>query len=189
MRKKCSKSVVMLLALVFPVIFMGCDDGSSGAFTLQSAAFGNNQRLNVKYCYDVPGGENTSLPFHWANPPEDTRSFALIIHDPDGRDFIHWAVFNIPADYDSIDEGASGTAEEMPVGSIELYNEFGTYGYGGPKPPPGEGNHRYIATLYALNVPTVVVPNSSAPKSYTVLDLILRGKVIDSAAITGIYSR
>jgi Raf kinase inhibitor-like YbhB/YbcL family protein len=188
MKKRYSKSVVMLLALVFPVVFMGCGDGNSSSgdtFKLQSAAFSNNQRLDTKYCYEgITGGQNISLPFHWENPPDSTQSFALIIHDPDGGNWIHWAVFNIPASCDSIIEGASRTGM-MPEGSIELDNEFKTPGYGGPQPP--SGTHRYIATLYALNVTTV--PNLNGFKPYQELNSILSGKVIASTAITGTYSR
>jgi phosphatidylethanolamine-binding protein (PEBP) family uncharacterized protein len=75
----------------------------------------------------------------------------------------------------------------MPAGIIELENEFGTPGYGGPEPPIGSGTHRYTATLYALNVATV--PNLNGFKSYADLNSILDGKVIAKATITGTYSR
>jgi Raf kinase inhibitor-like YbhB/YbcL family protein len=195
MEKRYSKSVVMQLALVFLVIFMGCDNGngssndngsSNGNFELQSTAFSNNQRLADKYCYTgVTGGQNISLPFNWENPPDNTQSFALIIHDPDGGNWIHWAVFNIPASCDSINENGSGI--NMPVGSIELDNEFETPGYGGPYPPEGTGTHRYIATLYALNV--TIISNLSGFKSYADINSILNGKIIAEATITGTYSR
>jgi Raf kinase inhibitor-like YbhB/YbcL family protein len=188
MNKGCSKAAVMLLALVFSVIFMGCDneDSSSGnAFKLQSTAVSNNQPLANKYCYyGVDGGENISLPFNWIEAPDNTQSFALIIPDPDGENWVHWAVFNIPANCNSIEENASGS--NMPEGSIELENEFGTAGYGGPEPPPGK-THRYIATLYALKVPSI--PNLGGFKSYQDIKSLLSGKVITQAAVTGTYSR
>jgi Raf kinase inhibitor-like YbhB/YbcL family protein len=177
------------MALVFLVIFMGCNNENSSSgdtFKLQSTAFSNNQRLADKYCYTgVTGGQNISLPFNWEGPPDTTQSFALLLHDPNGENWIHWAVFNIPASCNSINENASGAA--MPAGSIELDNEFGTPGYGGPKPPTGSGNHRYTATLYALNV--AAVSNLNGFKSYADLNSILDGKVIVKAAITGTYSR
>jgi Raf kinase inhibitor-like YbhB/YbcL family protein len=185
MKKMGLFAVIGILAFVS----MGCDTGSNdesnSSFKLQSSAFNNNQRLDVKYCYNgVTGGQNISLPFSWVQPPEDTQSFALIIYDPDGGNWIHWAVFNIPASSNAIAENASGSS--MPSGSVELDNEFGTSGYGGPEPPAGSGTHRYIATLYALNTSTV---NINGFKNYTGLKAVLQGKIIDTASITGTYSR
>lgn len=185
-----SKLVVLFAVSTFLFVLSGCNDGSGGsdsAFKLQSTAFSNNQRLDDKYCHTgVSGGQNISLPFNWAQPPEDTQSFALIIYDPDGSNWIHWAVFNIPADCTSIAENASGTIN-MPAGSVELDNEFRSPGYGGPEPPAGSGRHRYIATLYALNTGTI--DGLSGFKSYAEINAIIKGKVIDKAAITGAYSR
>jgi Raf kinase inhibitor-like YbhB/YbcL family protein len=175
----------LFVSLVFSGLFVlaGCDDGGGGnsdsLFKLESSAFGNNQRLDDKYCYTgVDGGQNISLPFNWVQPPENTQSFALIIHDPEGGDWIHWAVFNIPASCNAIDEDASGTTN-MPAGSVELDNEFGTSGYGGPAPPAGSGTHRYIATLYALN--TSAINGLSRFKSYAEINTIIAGKIIDKA--------
>jgi Raf kinase inhibitor-like YbhB/YbcL family protein len=183
-------AVVVSLAFSGFFVLAGCDNGGGGnsdtAFKLESSAFGNNQRLADKYCYaGVAGGQNISLPFNWVQPPDNTQSFALIIHDPDGENWIHWAVFNIPAGCNAIDEDASGT--NMPAGSVELENEFGTPGYGGPEPPEGSGTHRYISTLYALNTSTI--NGLSGSKSYDEINAIIAGNIIDKAQITGTYSR
>jgi Raf kinase inhibitor-like YbhB/YbcL family protein len=171
------------------LVATGCckkSDTDDQPFKMQSSAFADNQRLADKYCYtDVSGGQNISLPFNWASPPEGTQSFALTIHDPEGGNWIHWAVFDIPATTDAIAEGASGHG--MPYGCIELNNEFGTAGYGGPAPPAGSGTHRYIATLYALN--TSSVGNISGFKPYAAINTLLAGKVISKATVTGTYSR
>ena len=161
--------------------------GGTSSFILTSSAFTHNQRLADKYCYaGVSGGDNISLPFSWTGAPEDTLSFALVIYDPDGGDFVHWAVFNIPADCDSIAEGASGSAY-MPENCVELSNNFGSPGYGGPQPPPGTGTHRYIASLYALN--TANIPGLSGNKNHNEIMNILSGNIIVTASITGTYSR
>ncbi|MCL2126999.1 MAG: YbhB/YbcL family Raf kinase inhibitor-like protein [Treponema sp.] len=189
------KSVFMILIVLFVPAFTalsltGCDNGSDGgnsSFTLTSTAFSRNQRLADKYCYTgVTGGQNISLPFSWAGAPENTSSFALVIYDPDGGDWVHWAVFNIPPDCASIAEGASGSAN-MPEGCVELNNSFGSPGYGGPQPPFETGTHRYITTLYALNVASI--PGLSGYKSYNEIKDILSGKVIERVSITGTYSR
>jgi len=170
--------------------FTSCDNGSEtgtiGSFQLKSDAFSNNQRLDTKYCYTgVTGGQNISLPFNWVGAPENAQSFALVIYDPDGGDWIHWAIFNIPTDCSAISEGASG--KNMPEGSFELDNEFGTSGYGGPEPPVGTGTHRYIATLYALN--TSNISGISGFRSYSSINTLLDEKIIEKTSIIGVYSR
>ncbi|MCL2764745.1 MAG: YbhB/YbcL family Raf kinase inhibitor-like protein [Treponema sp.] len=119
------------------------------------------------------------------NSPNDTQSFALIIHDPDGRNWVHWAVFNIPPNYNEIIENASGN--NMPIGSIELNNQFRTPGYGGPEPPRGSWRHEYKMTLYALN--TALINDLGSFRSYAEIISVLEGKIIAKAEITGTYSR
>ena len=187
------KVATMVSCLAVTTMFSGCkdndkdeDDNAKQTFVLKSNAFSHNQRLDTKFCFTgVSGGQNISLPFNWEDLPKNIQSYALIIHDPDGGNWIHWAVFNIPANCTAIDEGASG--KNMPEGSLELNNEFGTSGYGGPQPPTGSGTHRYIVTLYALN--TSAITDISGFRNYATLNSLLKGKVIGSASITGTYSR
>lgn len=97
-------------------------------------------------------GDNKSFALAWSGAPKDTKSFAVIVHDPDaptGVGFFHWSVFNLPATTTKLDLGASGTFKD---GAIEGYTDFGFSGFGGPCPPPG-APHRYIVTVYALKVP------------------------------------
>jgi len=190
-RFQMRKVVAVVACLAVTSMFSGCqdkdnNDNAKNFFVLKSNAFSNNQRLDDKFCYTgIAGGQNISLPFNWEGSPENTQSFALIIYDPDGGNWIHWAVFNIPANCTSIAEGASG--KNMPQGSLELNNEFGTSGYGGPQPPTGSGNHRYIVTLYALN--TNAITDISGFKNYAAINSLLAGKIIDKASITGTYSK
>ena len=182
---KMKKGTLLTIALVFSLLLVsaGC---SKKRFELQSSAFKNSGRIPDKYCYgNTEERQNISIPFNWTNSPNDTQSFALIIHDPDGRNWIHWAVFNIPPNCNEIIENASGN--DMPMGSIELNNQFRTSGYGGPEPPRGSGTHGYIMTLYALN--TAVINDLGSFKSYADIVSILEGKIIAKAEITGTYSR
>jgi len=180
MKKGTLLTNVLILASLF--VLAGC---SKKTFELQSSAFKNGERIPDKYCHgNIEGRQNISIPFNWINSPNDTQSFALIIHDPDGRNWVHWAVFNIPPNCNEIIENASGN--DMPMGSIELNNQFRTSGYGGPEPPRGSGTHGYIATLYALNTPEI--NEISGFKSFNDLNSILSGKIIAKAVITGTYS-
>ncbi len=136
----------------------------------------------------VRGGENASLPVSWSMEPAETRSFVLTIVDrhPMARNWVHWLVLDIPATCHTLPENASGNRSMMPQGSIELANSYGEPGYGGPKPPPGSGPHDYVITLRALNVPSLSLPEDS---SYADLQTTLRGKVLASAEVIGVFEQ
>ncbi|MDP9036999.1 MAG: YbhB/YbcL family Raf kinase inhibitor-like protein [Myxococcota bacterium] len=102
-------------------------------------------------------GKNVSLGISWSGAPASTQSYAVILHDPDaptGVGFFHWSVFNLPKGTTSLAPGASTGG--LPAGAGQGYTDFGVSGYGGPCPPPG-APHRYIATVYALDVPKLDV--------------------------------
>lgn len=106
-------------------------------------------------------GQNRSPALRWSGAPEGTRSFAVLIHDPDaptGVGFFHWVVLDLPADTTSLAENASATG--MPQGAVQAYTDFGNSEYGGPCPPPGTP-HRYEVTVYALDVPALGLPPGS----------------------------
>ncbi|MHB1049533.1 MAG: YbhB/YbcL family Raf kinase inhibitor-like protein [Bacteroidota bacterium] len=154
---------------------------------ITSSAFQEDKSIPAKYAYhDVEGGRNISLPFSWSDIPSGTKSFALSIVDPHpvAKYWVHWFVINIPSDAVGIAEGASG--KTMPKGSQELLNTYGTVGYGGPEPPKGSGAHPYIATLYALNVEKIDLPEKTTLAQF---DKALFGKMISTAKITGYYER
>lgn len=109
---------------------------------LTSDAFKDRQPIPVQYTCD---GADQTPALHWSDPPAGTRSFALVIDDPDAPSgtFRHWGVFDIPASARSIGGGQrAGT---------EVTNDFGKPGYGGPCPPKGHGPHHYHFKLFALN--------------------------------------
>jgi Raf kinase inhibitor-like YbhB/YbcL family protein len=102
-------------------------------------------------------GDNRSPELHWRGAPAATQSFALTVYDPDaptGSGWWHWVVVNLPADTQSLPQGAGDTAGTgLPEGALQIRTDFGAPGYGGPCPPPGDTPHRYIVTVYALKVP------------------------------------
>lgn len=180
MKKKTLLIIVFMLTLLFTLV--NCE---KNAFEIQSNAFRNNERIPDRYCRgNVDERQNISLPFNWINAPEDTKSFALTIHDISANNFLHWAVLNIPADYNEIAENASRNF--MPIGSIELNNQFRAPGYGGPEPPRGRGIHEYVVTLYALNISEI--NNISGYRSYAQLSEILNEYTIAKTEIIGLFS-
>ena len=111
----------------------------AAAFTLTSAAFKNNAAIPEKYSFNAMGctGENISPPLEWKNPPAGTKSFALMVHDPDaptGSGWWHWVVYNIPADATSLPEGADGAAATLPKGAVAGEHRLRQAGLGRPLP-------------------------------------------------------
>ena len=144
---------------------------------IESSAFQNNQNIPAKYTCD---GENVNPLLKISGAPENAKSLALIVDDPDatrGVTWIHWVLLNIDPTVRKISKNS------VPVNSLELKTSFGKPGYGGPCPPPnpdksvGKGTHRYFFKLYALN----------APKINSVEEIPMH--TIASAELIGLYKR
>jgi len=126
-------------------------------FTLTSPAFKDDQMLPVKYagaetCGAGSPGKNVSPPLAWSNAPPSTKSFALMIIDPDGRrgvGSVHWIAYNIPATRHAIKEGeGNAPAKDITGGK----NSRGTTLYTGPCGPPTDAPHHYVIQLIALDL-------------------------------------
>lgn len=151
-------------------------------FQLKSNSFKNNEFINKKFSCE---GENISPDLHWANAPKETKSFALIVDDPDAprkEPWVHWIIFNIPGSVSSLEENASNKLYPELKDAIQGTNDFHKTVYGGPCPPAGKP-HRYFFTLYALD--TKLSLKSSARKD----DLLkaMDGHIIDSTELIGLY--
>jgi Raf kinase inhibitor-like YbhB/YbcL family protein len=107
---------------------------------LESNDIKNNSLMSEKFSYRK---QNISPHLKWNAVPKDAKSYALSCIDPDGGNWIHWIVYNIPYNVREIYQGG-------PVPGVELKNDFGKAGYGGPAPP--FGTHRYIFRIYALGI-------------------------------------
>ena len=121
-------------------------------------------------------GRNISPQLSWENVPENTKSFALDVTDPDALGgWIHWRVYNISKEIKEIEQ------DSLPLEAKEVENDFGKKPYGGPCPP--SGTHRYIFTIYALDVEHLEGVNT-----HNFLDKV-EAHTLDKAAITGLYKR
>jgi Raf kinase inhibitor-like YbhB/YbcL family protein len=147
------------------------------SITLTSSAFTNGQSIPSKYsCL----GREVSPPLEWSEPPAGTKSFALIMDDPDAPigTWVHWVVFNIPASSRGLSEAAT-----FKDGSVQGTTSFRDNKYGGPCPP--SGTHRYFIKLYALD--TVLNLGTGANKDQ--LLKTMQGHVLAQAELMGIFSK
>jgi Raf kinase inhibitor-like YbhB/YbcL family protein len=151
---------------------------AEGTFSLSSPAFDPGAAVPKEYTCD---GRDASPALRWENPPEGTRSYALIVDDPDAPDgtFTHWVLCDLPASMQSLPEGASQAG-------IEGRNDFGETGYGGPCPPPGHGTHRYRFRLFALDVDSLGLQNGAERQE---VEEAMRGHVLDRTELAGEYAR
>ena len=146
------------------------------------------QECNDK-SFGVDGdGGNLSPSLQWEGPPDDTKSFALTVYDPDaptGSGFWHWVVVNLPPDTRSLPLGAGKAAGSLlPAGAIQVRNDYGTPGFGGAAPPRGDKPHRYIFRLHALKVDRLPITPET---TNAVARFMTHLNEIDSTTYTGLY--
>jgi Raf kinase inhibitor-like YbhB/YbcL family protein len=148
----------------------------AGNFVLTSSAFPDDGAIPKKYSCD---GERISPPLKWSGAPAGTKSFALIVDDPDapGGTFTHWIVFDLPATQNEIPEAASSVGKGGLNGTRQI-------GYTGPCPP--SGTHRYFFTLYAVDVASLGL-NDGATRAD--VDKALQSHTIAQTQLMGKYSR
>jgi Raf kinase inhibitor-like YbhB/YbcL family protein len=164
----------------------------SPSFHLSSQSFQDGQTLPPAQRSGKmrAGGQDQSPQLSWSGAPAGTRGYAVTVFDPDapGRGgFWHWAVLDIPADVSSLPPGAGAEGGRLlPAGAVQLKNDGGFHGYLGAAPPPGHGPHRYIVTVYALDVEQLGLDAGFAPSR---LESKLSAHTLAHAALTGIYER
>lgn len=152
-------------------------------FALASATFSPNAPMPATASYSRAGctGQNISPELHWSGAPANTRSFALVMHDPDAPvsgGWYHWVVYNIPASTHALAAGAHVSQNELGTTS------WGEAGYGGPCPPPGKP-HRYVFTLYALDMPKITGERPTGPQ----LEALVADHTLARATLTGTFRR
>jgi Raf kinase inhibitor-like YbhB/YbcL family protein len=134
------------------------------------------------------GGEDVSPQLSWSGFPQETRSFAVTVYDPDAptlSGFWHWAVANLPADVTELAEGA-GDGSDLPGGALTLRNDAGQRRYIGAAPPAGHGPHRYYITVAAVDVENLELPDDATP---AFLGFNLFQHAIARAVIHGTYQQ
>ena len=153
-------------------------------FTLTSTAFSAGGPIPSRCTCEGP---DVSPPLAWREAPAGTRSFALIVDDPDAPDpakpkrvWVHWLLYNLPPDASELPEGASPSA--LPRGAREGINDAGDLGWGGPCPPIGR--HRYFHRLHALDT---MLPDLGEGADRAALERAMAGHVLATAELMGTY--
>lgn len=152
---------------------------------LSSPSFENQGNVPQKFTCD---GEDISPALEWSGAPEGSKTFVLIVDDPDAPDpanprmtWVHWVLYNIPAAVNSLPEGVKDS--DLPEGTLQGRNDWNKTGYGGPCPPIGQ--HRYFHKLYALDT---VLPDLGQPTKEK-LEKAMDGHVLSQAELIGLYQR
>lgn len=157
----------------------------STSLQISSSVFAHGESIPRQFTCE---GADHSPPLSWSGAPAATRSFALIVDDPDAPDpaapkmtWVHWVLYNLSAGTTGLAEGVSPHA--LPSGTLQGKNDWKRTGYGGPCPPIGR--HRYFHKLYALDcmLPDLVEPNKDH------LLRAMKGHVLAQAELVGTYEK
>jgi Raf kinase inhibitor-like YbhB/YbcL family protein len=151
------------------------------ALVLTSATFVPGATVPATMVAIPCGGSNISPQLTWRDVPPATRSFALIVHDPDAPHvdgFYHWVAYNLAPDLRSVPAGSQLPALQSGR------NGTGSAGYFGPCPPPGNVHH-YHFTLYALD--TLI--DAAQPLDAAQLQARMQGHIVAQAELIGLYAR
>ena len=180
----------ILLMLAVPYLGLGCKPSSNEtnkgdlpmSIEVTSTAFKAETSIPKQFTGD---GADQSPSLRWSEPPSGTKSIALICDDPDAPrgTWVHWVLFNLPAQARELDEGVP-TTETLGDGAKQGKNDFGNIGYGGPAPPKGKA-HRYFFKLYALDVTLDLAPGATKAQ---LVDAV-KGHILAEGQLMGTYQR
>jgi Raf kinase inhibitor-like YbhB/YbcL family protein len=142
-------------------------------FHVESLAFSQGEDIPKKYTCE---GENVNPPLQFSDLPEETKTLAVIVEDPDAPNgtFTHWVAWNISPNKPITESNTTG---------VNGLNSFGSEGYGGPCPP--SGSHRYYFKIYALDA-KLDLPAGSKKEA---LQQAMEGHILASGELMGRYKK
>jgi Raf kinase inhibitor-like YbhB/YbcL family protein len=152
------------------------------AFAISSASFPSGGDIPKKYTCD---GADISPELSWTEPPQGTKSFAVIAEDPDAPagTWTHWVLFDLSPETTSLAESVN-KIDELPGGERQGRNDFRKIGYNGPCPPPGKP-HRYFYKIFALGEKLNLEPGASKAD----VEKAMEGLILGQAEWMGKYQR
>lgn len=182
------RKIILLIVCLYlggVIVSSAIDKVEENTFKLSSKELTHNEILPIEQVLNMPDtkGGNISPQLSWNTPPINTKSFAIICHDPDApkeNGWYHWLIVNIPLNVKSIEQG--GKIKD----SLETVTDFKTTGYGGAYPPIGHGIHHYHFTIYALDVEKLDVKANDSPVE---VERKVKEHSLAKSTITGLYER
>ncbi|MDP2767105.1 MAG: YbhB/YbcL family Raf kinase inhibitor-like protein [Candidatus Methanoperedens sp.] len=179
-------SLKLFLLLFSLAVVSGCIAGEKEVNTMEkitvsAEAFREGETIPAEYTCD---GKDVSPSLSWKGIPANAKSIALIMDDPDapGGTFVHWVLFNIPANTQKLPKGIPGN-QTLGDGSRHGATDFGRVSYGGPCPP--RGTHRYYFKMYALDTMLDLKPGASKKQ----LENAMKGHILAQGELMGKYER
>ena len=162
---------------------------TQATLTVTSSVVRDGQTIPMSAVFDDFGctGNNQSPDLAWSGAPDGTKSFAVTMYDPDAPTtvgFVHWVLFDIPADVTSLDAGA-GADKHAGVRATHGFTDYGASRYGGPCPPPGDPAHHYHLTVWALDLDKLGVDETT---TYAKFRFMIRGHVLASGELVATYA-
>ena len=180
---------ILSLCFMLVIVLASCSSTETSTpeadmtLELKSDAFANGQSIPAKYsCI----GRNISPGLAWSDPPAGTQSFALIVDDPDAPmgTWVHWVLYNIPADSRGLAEDLPVTGKNVDPNAIYFgRNSSGKTRYDGPCPP--SGTHRYFFKLYALDTIIDLLPGAAKDE----LLREMQGHILAQGELMGTFSK
>jgi hypothetical protein len=148
---------------------------------LTSPNFGEGGAIPSQFTCD---GNDTSPPLRWSGVPDQARSLALVVDDPDApaKVWVHWVLYDIPPNVNELPQGV-GQGKTLDNGAAQGTNDFQRLGYGGPCPP--SGTHHYRFTLYALDQKLNLPPGATKEELLKAMER----HIIAQDQLTGQYAR
>jgi Raf kinase inhibitor-like YbhB/YbcL family protein len=152
--------------------------------TVTSDLFDDGATIPSSAAFSAAGGDNVSPPLAWSGVPDGTKSLAVTCYDPDAPTtvgFAHWLLFDLDPGTESLDAGA-GASGKNPKGSVLGFTDWGESQYGGMAPPPEDDPHHYQFTVWALDVPSLEVDETT---TYAKFNFLTRGHVLAKGTLVG----
>jgi Raf kinase inhibitor-like YbhB/YbcL family protein len=163
---------------------------AADVFTLKSDQIGGQLTIDQVYSGFGCTGKNISPQLKWMNAPKNAKSFALTVYDPDaptGSGWWHWVIFNILAGSTELATDAGDPQKGLaPKGSVQSMTDYGKPGFGGACPPQGDKAHRYIFTLFALDMPKIDLDEKA---NAALVGFMLNAHAIEKASLISYYGR
>ena len=159
--------------------------GQAPTLDVITPAFEANGKIPLRHS---AYGQDFSPALKWGKAPEGSKSFAILMEDPDAAKptpFVHWILYNVPAEVTELAEGVPGAPSlPLPEGARQGVNDRGSFGYFGPK-PPDEKDHHYHFQVFALDT-TLDLPTNAARKD--ILEA-MKGHVLAQGEIVGVFNK